>query len=91
MFLDVTDETSIGHFFAPRYRRVLFEENGVSAVNLLAKTLCKSSELIGEGFFSSFFFVALHEVAVLLVLTGDRVSDGVFFCDCDIVCRIGVL
>ena len=33
----------------------------------------------------------LHEVLVIFGLTGDCVSDGVCFCDCDIVCRIGVL
>ena len=77
MFLDVTDETSISHFFAPRYRRFLFEEDGVSAVNLVANTLCKSSELAGKEFFPNFFFLAIHEVAVFLGLTGDWVSDGV--------------
>ena len=51
MFLDVTDETSIGHFFAPRYRRFLFEVNGVGAVDSVANTLCESSEFVGEGFF----------------------------------------
>ena len=86
MFLDVTDKTSISHFFAPRYRIFFFEEDGVSAVNLVADTLCKSSKIVGKGFFPT-----LHEVAVLLGLTSDWVSDGVCFRDCDIVCRTGVL
>ena len=77
MLLDVTDEMSISHFFAPRYRIFLFEEDGVSAVNSVANTLYKSFELVGEGFSPNLFFVALHVVAVLLGLTGDRVSDGV--------------
>ena len=91
VLFDVTDETSISHFFAPRYRIFLFKEYGVSAVYLVAGTLCKSSELVGKGFSPTLFFVALHEVAVLLGLTGNRVSDGVCFCDCDIIFRIGVL
>ena len=91
MPFDVTDETSISHFFAPRCRIFLFEEDGVSAINLVADTLCKSSELVGEGFSQKIFFVALHEVAVLLVLTVDRVSDGVCFRDCNIIFCIGVL
>ena len=91
MLFDVTDETSISHFFAPRYRRFLFEEDGVSAVYSVADTLCKSSELVGEGLSPNFFFVALYEVAVLLGLAGDGVSDGVCFRDCDIIFRIGVL
>ena len=90
MLFDVTDETSISHFFAPRYRRFFFEEYGISAVYSVSNTLCKSSELVGEGF-SPIFFVALYEVAVLLGLVSDRVSDGVCFSDCDIICRIGVL
>ena len=91
MLFDVTDETSISHFFAPRYRSFFFEKDGVSVVNLVADTLCKSSELVGEGFSPNFFFVALYEVAVLLGLAGDRVSDGVCFRDCNIIFRIGVL
>ena len=91
MFLDVTDETSTSHFFAPQYRRFLFEEDGVSAVNSVANALCKSSKLVGEGFFPNLFFIALHEVAVFLGLTGDWVSDGVCFRDCDVVWRIIVL
>ena len=55
MFLDVTDETSVSHFFVYRYHRFLFEEDGVSAVNLVANTLCKSAELVGEGFFQISF------------------------------------
>ena len=55
MLLDVTDKMSLSHFFAPRYRRFLFEEDGVSAVNLVADIFCKSSELVGEGF-SKFLF-----------------------------------
>ena len=91
VLLDVTDETSISHFFAPRYRRFSFEEDGVSAVDLVANTLRKSSELVGKGFFPNFFFVALHEVALLLGLTSDWVSDGFCFRDYDIVCRTGIL
>ena len=91
MLFDVTDETSISHCFAPRYRRFLFEEDGVSAVYLVADTLCKSYELVGKGFSPNFFFVDLYEVVVLLGLTGDRVSDGVCFRDCDIICHIGAL
>ena len=90
VFLDVADETSIGHLFAPWYRR-FFEENDVSAVDSVANTLRESSKLVGEGFFPSFFFVALHEVVVLLGLAGDWVSGGVCLCDFDVVCRIGVL
>ena len=77
VFLDVADETSIGHFFAPWYRRFLFEVNGVGAVDLVANTLCESSELVGKGCFPSFFLVALYEVAVFLGLTGDWVSDKI--------------
>ena len=91
MLFDVTDETTISHFFALRYRRFFLEEDGVSAVDLVADTLCKSPELVGEGFSPNLFFVALHEVAVLLGLTGDRVSDGFCFRDCDIISRISVL
>ena len=50
MLFDVTDETTISHFFALRYRRFFLEEDGVSAVDLVADTLCKSPELVGEGF-----------------------------------------
>ena len=74
MLFDVTDETSISHLSPPRYHRFLFEEYGVSSVYLVADTFCKSSELVGEGFSPNLFFVALHEVAVLLGLTGNRVS-----------------
>ena len=91
VFLDVTDKTSIGHFFDPRYHIFLFEVNGAGAVNSVANTLCESSELIGKIFFPNFFFVALYEVAVLLGLTGDWVSDGVCFRDCDVVFRISIL
>ena len=91
MLFDVTDKPSISHFFAPRYHRFFFEEDGVSAVDLVADTLCKSSKLVGEGFSPNLFFVAPYEVAVLLGLAGDRVSDGVCFRDCNIICRIGVL
>ena len=91
MLFNVTDETSISHFFAPWYRRFFSEEDGVSAVYSVADTLCKSSELVGEGFSPNLFFVALYEVAVLLGLACDRVCDGVFFRNCGIVSRIGVL
>ena len=91
MFLDVTEETSISHFFVSRYHRFLFEEDGVSAVNLVGNTLCKSDELVSEVFFSYFFFFALHEVVVIMGLTGDWVSDGVCLRDCDVVRRISVL
>ena len=90
MFLDVTDKTSIGHFFVFRYRRFLPEVYGVGAFNSVANTLCELSELVGEGDFPSVFIVSLHEVAVFLGLTGDWVSDGIGFCDCYIICRIGV-
>ena len=75
----------------PLVPHIFFEEDGVSAVYLVADTLCKSSELVGEGFYPSLFFVALYEVTVLLGLTGDRVSDGVCLRDCNIVCPISVL
>ena len=91
MLFDVTNNTSISHFVALPYRIFLFEEYGVSAVYLVADTLCKSSELVGEGFSQSFFFVALHEVAVLLGLTRNRVNGRVCFRGCDIICRFGVL
>ena len=91
MLLDDTYETSITYFFAPWYRRFLFETDVVSAVNLVADTLCKLSELVGEVFSPNLFSVALYEVAVLLGLAGDRVSDGVCFRDCDIICCISVL
>ena len=91
MLFDVTDETTISHFFALRYRTFFLKEDGVSAVDSVADTLCKSPELVGEGFYPNFFFVAPYEVAVLLGLAGDGVSDRVCFCDCDIICRIGVL
>ena len=60
-------------------------------VNSVADTLRKSSELVDEGFSPNLFFVAPYEVAVLLGLAGDGVSDGVCLRDCDIICRIGVL
>ena len=60
MLLDVTDKTSIGHFFALRYRIFLPEVNGVGAFNSVANTLCESSELVGEGGFPSVFIVALY-------------------------------
>ena len=88
MIFDVTDGTSISHFFAPRYCRFFFEEYGVSAVYSVADTLCKSSELVGEGFYLNLFFVALYEVALLLGLAGDRVSDRVFFYNCNISPKI---
>ena len=91
VFHDFIDETSISQFFVSWYRRFLFEEYGVSAVNLVANTFSKSAELVGKGFFPNFFFVALHEVAILLGLTGDWVSDGVCLRDCNVVCRSGVL
>ena len=91
MLFDVTDKTTISHFFALRYRTFFFEEDGVSAIDLVADTLCKSPELIGEVFSPIFFFVALYEVAVLLGLNGDGVSDGVCLRDCNIICRIGIL
>ena len=91
MFLDVADETSIGHFFSPRYHRFSFEVNGVGAVDSVANTLCESSELVCEGCFPSLFLIAHYEVAVFLGLTSDWVSDGICFRDCDVVCRIGVL
>ena len=75
MFLDVTYKTSIGHFFVFRYRSFLPGVYGVGAFNSVANTLCKSSELVGEGGFPSVFVVALREVAVFLGLTGDWVSD----------------
>ena len=91
MLLEVADETSKGHIFAPRYRRFLFEVNGVGAVDSVANILFKSSELVGEGCFPSFFLVAVYEVAVFLGLTDDWVSDGICFRNCDVVCRIGVI
>ena len=91
MLLDVTDKKSIGHFFFFLYHRFLLEVYGVGAFNSVANTLCDLSELVGEGGFPSVFIVSLHEVAVFFGLTGDWVSDGICFCDCDVVCRIGVL
>ena len=91
MFLDVADETSIGHFFAPRYRRFMFEVNGVGAIDSVANTLCKSSELVGKGCFPSFFLVVLYEVAVFLGLTSDWVSDVICFRDFGVVCHICIL
>ena len=66
MLFDVTDETNISHFFALRYRIFFLEEDGgVSAVDSVADTLCKSPELVGEGFSPNFFYVAPYEVAVM--------------------------
>ena len=90
VFLDVTDKTSIGHFFALRYRRFLFEVNGFGAFNSVANTLCESSELVDEGCFPSVFIVTLYEVAVLLSLAGYWVRDRIRICDCDVVGRIGI-
>ena len=70
---------------------IFLEEDGVSAVDLVADTKCKSPELVGEGFSPNFFFVAPYDVAVLLVLTGDGVSDEVCLRDWDIICRVSVL
>ena len=78
MLFDVTDETNISHFFALRYRRFFLEEDGVSAVDSVADTLCKSPELVGKGFSPNLFFVAPYEVAVLLDLTVDRVTKNKF-------------
>ena len=64
------------HRPSPSVPQIFFEEVGVSAVYLVAYTFCKSSELFGEGFSPNFLFVTLYEVAVLLGLVGDRVSDG---------------
>ena len=86
-----TDEISISHFFAPRYRRFVFEEDDVNTVDLVADTLCKLSELVGKVFCPNLFFVAPYEVAILLGLAGDGVSDGICLRDCDIIFRIGVL
>ena len=91
MLFDVTDETNISHFFALPCRRFFLEEDGVSAVNLVADNLFKSPELVGEGFSPNFFFVTPYEVAVLLGLTGDGVSDGVCLRDCDIIFHVVVL
>ena len=91
MLVDVTDETTISQYFALQHRRLFLEEDGVSAVDLVADTLCKSPDLVGEGFSPNLFFVAPYEVVVLLGLTGDGVSDGVCLRDCDIICRVGVL
>ena len=90
MFLDVTHKTSIGLFFVSWYRSFLSEIDGVGAFNSVSNTLCKTSELVGKGGFPSVFIVALYEVAVFLGLTGDWVSDGIGFRDCDVVCCIGV-
>ena len=91
MLFDVTDKTIIRRFFDFRHRSFFFEEDGVSAVDSVADTLCKSPELVGEGFSPNFFFVAPYEVALLLGLTGDGVSDGVCLRNCDVICRVGVL
>ena len=91
VLFDVTDETTISHFFALRYSRFFLEEDGVSAVDLVAYTLCKSPELVGEGFSPNFFFFAPFEVAVLLGLIGDGVSDGVCLRNCNIIFRVVVL
>ena len=69
---------------------MFLEEDGVSAVDSVADTLCKSPELVGEGFSPNFFFVAPYEVAVLLGFAGDGMSDGVCLRDCDIIFRIGI-
>ena len=71
--------------------QIFLEVDGVSAVDLVADTLCKLPELVGEGFSPNLFFVAPYKVAVLLGLAGDGVSDGVCLSDCDIICRVGVL
>ena len=63
MFLDVTDKTSIGHFFVSRYCRFLYEIDGVGAFNSVANTLCETSELVDEGGLQSVFIVTLYEVA----------------------------
>ena len=91
MLFDVTDETSISHFSAPRYRRFCFGSYVVSAVDSFSDTLCKSSELVGEEFSPNLFFVALYDGAVLSGLADDRVSGGFCFRDCDVFYRIGVL
>ena len=57
--------------------QIFLEEDGVSAVNSVADTLCKSTELFGEGCSPG--------------LTGDGVSDGVCLRNCDVICRVGVL
>ena len=90
MIFDVTDETTISHFFALRHRRFFLEEYGVSAVNSVDDTLCNSPKLVGEGFSPNLFFVAPYEVAVLLGLTSDGMSDGFCLHHCDIIFRVDV-
>ena len=90
VFLDVTDKTSIGHFFVSWYRRFFSEIDGVGAFNSVANTLCETSELIGEGGFPSVFIFALYEVEVFLGLISDWMSDGIGFRDCNVVCLIGI-
>ena len=76
LLFDVTDETSISHFFAPRYR-ILFSKKMVLVLSIQLPTPCSSRELVGEGFSPNLFFVAPYEVAALLGLADDGVSDGV--------------
>ena len=59
-FLDITDKTSIGHFFVFRYCIFLSEVYGVGAFNSVAKTLYEPSEIVGKGIFPSVFIVTLY-------------------------------
>ena len=54
-------------------------------------TLQSNTQRIKTPTISYLFFVTPYEVAVLLGLAGDGVSDGVCLRDCDIICRIGVV
>ena len=55
MFLDVADETYIGHFFDPRYQIFLFEKNGVSAVDLVANTCASRPSSLAKNFLQVYF------------------------------------
>ena len=91
MLFDVTDKTSISHFFDPRYRR-FFSKKMVLVPPIWLPTPCASRlSSLAKDFLPIYFIVAPDEVAVLLGLAGDGVSDGVCFRDCDIICHIGVL
>ena len=90
MLFDVTDKTTISHSFALRYYRFFSKKMLlVPSIRLLTPFESHPSSLAKD--FSKFLFVAPYEVAILLGLAGDGVSDGVCLRDCDIIFRIGVL
>ena len=60
IFFDITYKTWIGNLFVCWYCRFMFEIYVVGAFNLVANTLCESSEIVGKGGFPCVFIVSLY-------------------------------